>query len=253
MPESAEKPFSLTKEQLDSLRLETQSLSPREKEAFTAVVSECHRAFLSSYGGYISEEQDSTIAEKFLVMDKDRYERFYKEWSEFPIAITYTPEEDDRGYGRYFSEAGRVVAGYIPDLWTSIPEQNQKKLIERTGNLKKARQYVENIVTRYIVTHYIAHMYQDPNIPLWFMECGAYYYARSVMREKKWGDMKSSSYDPKADFYQILIDKYGGGVHKISFGQPIDEERKQEVFAEFTDEVRNSLFPDYRITVAGSK
>jgi hypothetical protein len=49
-----ESDFVLDKEQLDSLRLDSQNLTPNEREVAVGRVTRYHEAFLSMYGGFIA-------------------------------------------------------------------------------------------------------------------------------------------------------------------------------------------------------
>ncbi|MBM3283144.1 hypothetical protein FJY90_02725 [Candidatus Gottesmanbacteria bacterium] len=241
-------PGRLNKDQFDALRLETSNLSPGEHEQFMKLVIECNDGFVSLYRNFIIKIQNkSELERKFLMMDSDTYQRFYDEWYRTPLAVSYTAAED-KGYMREYTEdEGGFVAGYIPDLWDHIPSERQKGLIDKYGGVKRAKDVVKSRTSHYIITHEIAHTYQDDELPLTFVECGANYYARVVMKEKGWGKFSAGNFDRLADFYEKLIDKYGDDIHRIFFGQDINAGLHQQVLNEYSAEVIADLFPHLRL------
>lgn len=245
MTEYPKNPLPLNKEQLDALRLETQDLSPKEKRLLDDFMGECHQAFLDIYGKYIPKKKENAeITQRFLKTTEEIYEEFVDEWSKnIPLVETTIT---DKGYMRYHN-LGEFLVGYLPDLWGLLDEKTQIRLKKREGGFENAKNYVRQTTNRYLLSHEIAHMYQDPNLPVWFMECGAHYYARTLMMEKGWGKFDTEDYIRLSNFYQTLVGKYGEDVHKLFFGQLDDKSRREEILAEFTEDVQKCILPHYRV------
>lgn len=241
--------FSLDKEQLDSLRLEVQNLSPEDWEKMKTLINECDNAVVSDFKNYFPEKEPSgeiPATERFLSMDKKTFERFNEKWLENLQAgdSTYTAK-GSKGYIRTFLERGDFAAGFVPDIWKKIPDDMRKKIVDAAGGKKQAEEAIKNMTAHYIITHELLHLHQNKSLPLWLSEAGAYYYTREIMKKNKWGGL-NSAYDSAADFYRELLEKYGDDIHKIYFGQSRDKEKREKIFSEFTDEKRKMLFPDYR-------
>ena len=146
---------------------------------------------------------------------------------------------------RTFLAEGDFVAGFMPDMWSAVPESVREEFARNAGGEEKAKRILQSMVAHWLVLHEISHVYENRGLPLWFAEAGAYHYSRQSMKEHKWGGIRSQ-HEAAADFYQELLAKYGDDVHKIFFGQIEDKLVKQKVFSEFTEEKKNALFPDYR-------
>ena len=59
--------FLLDIDQLDSLRLEAQSISPQEKNEFNEIIRDSYKQFLKTFGGYIDESIDIAEMERRFI------------------------------------------------------------------------------------------------------------------------------------------------------------------------------------------
>lgn len=241
--------FSLDKEQLDSLRLEFQDLSPKNWEKMKTFIAECDNALVSIFKNYFPQNEmagKTPARERFLFTDKKTFERFDEKWlGNLQAGDASYLNEENKGYMRTFLERGDFTAGFVPDIWEKIPQDTQKKLADMAGGETQAKEAVKNMTARYIITHELAHLHQNPDLPLWFAESGAYCYTQETMKKNNWGELNSAQ-DEAADFYRELLEKYGDDVHKIYFGKLQDREKQKKIFSEFTEEKKKILFPDYR-------
>jgi hypothetical protein len=265
----------LDKDQLDSIRLETQNISPSEREQQKRLISKAHRRILgSNFGQFISQaKSDSEIEERFLFMDKETRTQYLPEWTKDP-KVNQLPSIDR--FAAVTDQHGRFVAGGW-DFWDQLPES-----VRLEGKLMFKNQFAiedENIVASIInnmandnsYVHEITHLYQNTTIPRAFAECGAYFYEKELREQSPYGiNIATTEEERFAPFYQSLLEKYGDDVHKLFFGSleeeliakriddikseiqkpfgeldPIKDKpnRREQILSEFTPEVLNELFP----------
>jgi hypothetical protein len=166
---------NLDKEQLDSIRLETQNISPQEREQQKRLISKAHRRILgSNFGQFITHPKpDSEIEERFLFMDKETRTQFLPEWTKDP-KVNQLPSIDR--FAAVTGQPGGFVAGGW-DFWDQLPES-----VRLEGKLMFKNQFAiddENIVASIInnmandnsYVHEITHLYQDTTLPRGFAEC----------------------------------------------------------------------------------
>src|SRR5690349_5313805 len=73
--------FVLDRDQLDSLRLDSQNLSPNQREVAVERVTRYHEAFLELYGKYLPHHfSNQDIADRVLIMDQNTHGEFYDHW-----------------------------------------------------------------------------------------------------------------------------------------------------------------------------
>ena len=231
-PKSDVENFSLDKAQLDSLRLEFQDLSPGDLEKMKTLINECDNSLVSNFKNYFPKKETPgkiPARERFLFTDKKTFERFNEKWlGKLQSGDASYLNKENKGNMRTFLERGDFAAGFVPDIWEKIPQEMQKKLIDAAGGEKQAKKAIKNMAARYIITHELAHLHQDPSLPLWFAESGAYCYTQGTMKKNKWGELNSAQ-DEAADFYRWLLEKYGDDVHKIYFGQLQDRKKREKI------------------------
>jgi hypothetical protein len=274
-------PGELDKDQIDALRIETSSMSPKEHVEFVRLVGICNDGLLSHYGKFISEKHPADELErKFLIMDQETYEGFHDEWYNPQIITRYT-EEGEKGYMReYHGSEGGFVAGFLPQdqIWKVQSEDDKSRLVAQFGSEEEARATIKDLASMYITLHEVAHTYQNPELPLQFKEAGAYYYARAIMQKQQWGSFSVDNYDQPADFYSSLEDKYGDDIHKLFFGVLSEDPRtqkiigrarktiqkplrsmgiirirKEKILSEFTPEITAKIFPGFHVAQSPSK
>src|SRR3989344_1323147 len=249
--EKHNKDFSSSREEIDSLRMETQPLSPKEYEETKAFIRECDSGFRANLGAYMKPRKDNEeieVADRFLAMDKKTLETFGHYWymgsNRKDTSKNYLPEGDSGNMQTYLGK-GDFAVGYIPDYWHMAPEDVRKHLINVMGSERNAMRYLQRVTARQIYTHEIAHLYQDSSLSVPFSEAGAYYYARELMKRNKWGPPIGGGDDDAADFYGELVSKYGDDVHKLYFGTLLNKRKRRFILSELTKERVHELFPDY--------
>lgn len=225
-------PFN--QEQIDSLRLETENISPKEKEEAFQIAQKLNGYILEIYSDYIEYSKEPEEFPKRLVFTKsaDTISRFKSIWLD-----SKKEEKDLSGITIHPDEFGILWfknKESFPEIKKYI-EKNKKEFLERYGSLEKAEEEFIEAYMHNIIIHELLHLYSPAlELPSVFKEAGAYFYAHHLLIVM--GDMFFSlnkSYDIKLrNLYQKLIDKYGDDVNKLFFGQEVDEEIRNSIFKE---------------------
>ncbi|MEO8581686.1 MAG: hypothetical protein ABI425_03845 [Patescibacteria group bacterium] len=244
--------FALEKEELESLRLEAQSISPEEKKEFDAIVKESYDRFLLKFGKYLDRTIETTVIEdRFILTDAQTNEEFQNMWNVDPSKRVHK-YADAIGIFRAFNSDGAFVLGVPQDVWPRLSDDNRMTIIAQTGNEDNAKKFVKKAYHRNIILHEITHLYQPGgekanSIPLWLHELQAYWVGRELCDEDS--QVHNDEYDKRADFFQMLLDKYGDDVHALclSKNKGHNEFTMYQIRKEFTLEVQQDLFPDYKI------
>ncbi|GEM_PF-6815832 len=104
-------PFQQTDEQIDSLRLETQSVSPADLEDYKALVANSHHKLINYFGNYIPHAHtDNNVANRFLVTDDMSFRDFENNW----LRIEGKPETS---YTSGDEAVARAYPGIAGDLF----------------------------------------------------------------------------------------------------------------------------------------
>lgn len=233
--------FELNSEQIDSLRLETQSISPKEQVQLERIITNSHKLLLKQFGEYISNKKsDKEAISTFIFTDPDTYKTFFDEWTDSHNNIKYSKGP---GVMRAYSKEGKFVIGFLSEYWDKVV--NKQEAIGEFGNEESAQKEIKNMVARGHIIHELSHIYQNSDLPLWFLECGAYWYSHNVPKSAELNIVSMTDYDKPVDFFDSLISKYGDDVHKLSFSNKVDKEIQDRIFRGITSETIKDIFPDY--------
>lgn len=179
--------FKLSTEEIDAIRHEIQSLTPKEQDQFSSTIKECNDAIIRQYGPYMPKEKplsNDKMAERYLIMDDETYNQFCSLWVDVANASSYI----ETGEMRAFPDKGQFVIGKpIPDIWNYMHAESQQKLLARNNNdLSRAQSEANTKMKRAIIIHETTHLYQD-ELPLWFIESHAYWTMRDILQKENWG------------------------------------------------------------------
>ncbi len=247
-------PGKLNQEQLDSLRLETSHLSPKEDAEKKKTIGNANHDLLNVYGNYIRKPySDTEAAQRFLLMDHDTLGTFTHEWIKDPSAKgTETTQPPD--FLTFSKSAGELVAGSAKDLWEGYSQQEKEYIVQTVGvdeDILKKR--IDTVYSYGTYVHELSHIYQDKRIHGLFLELAAYYYGFHMQKATHGLMLTNTEEQARYNFYQGLIDNYGEDVHKLVFGSLVNDgeslrndPRALKILAEFTPEVERQLFTDMK-------
>lgn len=240
----------LDQEQLDSLRLDCQDQSPRQINFLRDLTSLSHDALLNFYGQYIPIPMtNKEVFNRFIFAHPPAYRTFSDHWIKAPIFTTYL-EPKSKGLMRaYDVREGHLIIGYIPkNIWKGLTEDNKAELIQSCSGPKKAKHFIQSLQTIFQITHETVHLYQKnhPDLPLWFLECAAYFYTDAVITKMKWGELEAPFTELPVMFYTWLIEKYGADVHRLCFGSPVGQKAAKRILTAMTPKKMALVFPTMR-------
>ncbi|MFZ2202270.1 MAG: hypothetical protein WAV56_02625 [Microgenomates group bacterium] len=241
----------LDQDQLDSLRLDCQDQSPQEINYLRQLTAITHDALLQYYGKYIPcPKTHQEIFDRFIFAHPPVYRAFFDHWISSKITKTTTThlEPGSKGLMRAFDvPEGHLVIGYIPDVWKELDEAKKIELTRSSGGIKKAKHFVYSLEAVFQIAHETVHLYQDHQaLPLWFLECAAYFYTDKIIAKKKWASLKIPSCELPIKFYDFLITKHGAAVHQLCFGSPVTRKKTKKILSEMTPGIQALIFPTMR-------
>jgi hypothetical protein len=218
-----------TQEIIDSLRLETQAVSPEQREKFSALVRECHAAFISLYGQYIEHPlTDQEMADRFILTDQETFKEFYNGYSKNINTYGYTG--DDSFMSCFRIKGIKFVIGYANNYWQRITKEGKNILIEMEGSENQAESKVIKMAQTNNIAHETAHMYGASNIPFWFQEYGALFYGKEIENLIESLTLSVSTDNNGIDYYTALVKKHGVIIHRLYFSENLTPEDKKLVY-----------------------
>lgn len=241
-----------SKDRVDALRIEVSSLSPSEERKLRTEVALCNTVLKSHYGRFMAKNyEDSEIAQRFLLSDEPTVRNFIEVWGGEDSSTSYLPEGEIGYMTAYKGADEEFVFGSTSDSWRKLGDGEQQRLIAAHGSADKAASYVNSLYRRAGLAHELCHMYQDEDLPVAFLECGAHFYGVRVSLLSKKDYIADENTDRVVDFYKGLIEKYGDDVHRVFFGAAADKEKREQILQEFTEDVQRRLFPELKVSDSG--
>jgi len=224
-----------------ALHQELSSVAPKVHARVAARLEQVIAHATKTYKDYLPDETIQRIpglADRTIIMDDERFTNFFGAW------YGDNGQASPTANGLYSSNGDIIAVRDLTDYW----QQQQKmtaQLVSTPGvrDLAHAKQIMENIGYAETVTHEAYHHLQDPSLPTFFQENGAYYYQQTTAESLNFGRLDSDERAKITDFYKNLIDKYGDDVHKLFFGTLNNTERRTEILAEYTPQKITEIFP----------
>lgn len=215
--------FIVDKDTSDQIITEVSDLSPHEDCEIKARIKTISDIMIEKYGKFIPDKTVSrakSLPERVLVVDKEYFDNFRREWRPERIPLTDL-------HIKLFD----VIGGFIKE-----------------GNVILIDNSAGHLNTQLI--HESIHQFQDRNLTSQyvktgnaFIEIGTPFYSRMVT-ERLGIPFYSRELDiPRDIFYSSLINLYGDNVHKLAFGSGLEQDRKETILGNITQEVQNTLFP----------
>ncbi len=247
--------FKLDKDQVDALRLEAQSISPKEQAEFEELIANCNHMVLDKFEAAITDPvSDQEMARRFVIADGEGLQTFLKDWTDKTGRVVHSYNSDDSAGGRAFAKEGGLVVIPPKDLWSDgLSEEDRERFARRYQGKDKAKNLINTSLRVNMVIHEITHLYQrvtpDNDPPLWFTEVQAYWAGREAAPEAI--QFHWPFFDKAADFYQKLVDKYGANeIAQHGFYNGKNAFISYKLEKEFTPEVQKEIFPDYSVKEA---
>lgn len=191
------------------------------------------------------------MEDRFILTDAKTNEEFQNTYGIDPNKRVHI-YMDSVGIFRAYSSDGAFVVGVPQEAWHKLSDQNRADIIEQTGSEDAAQKFVKKAMNQNIVLHEMTHLYQPggekaQSIPLWLHESQVYWVGRELCDEDS--QVHVDEFDKRADFFQKLLDKYGDYVHELCFSKNRGHNgfTMYQINKEFTPEVQQNLFPEYKI------
>ena len=221
-------------DQIDSLRLEVENISPKEREEVLRVAQKLNASILEAYSEYIgySENPEQILQRLVFTKSTDTISRLRGLWLGFKkeesnlAGLTLHPDK--------FSILWFKNKESFPDIKEYI-EKNKKKFLKKYENLEKAQDDMVDAYMHNVIVHELIHLYSPSlELPLRFEEAGAYFYAYHLIKsiDVVFVSLNEPNDTKLRNLYQKLINKYGNDVHKLFFGQEVDEKIRNSIFEE---------------------
>lgn len=235
--------FELESEALDSIRVESQSISPQDQGQIERLIIRLHSKFIETMFPFLAWDIDPQLmAKKFITTNPEMFDEFIGNWIDTRGRVVQS-YFDSQGDARAFQDEGNFVAGLQADLWRYLPEEQWDTLLKEKGvSEKELAAQLRELQQSHIILHEMTHLYQMNSelTPLWLMECQAYWMVRGIMQ--------TEMSEAVAGFFQFILDKYGDEVHMLCFGKSTNQTLAAKLLGEFTPEIQKTIFPEYRET-----
>ncbi len=250
--DQSDEKFVLDKDQIESILLEAQQISPAEKTKLDELIVTANHKIAIEFSAITSPIPDSEMTKKFVFIDKDTMNELENAWA--PHSDTnrsYANKEDVSG--RAFLHDGQFVIElpFSTEFWGNLTDENKDTLIEDNGTEQNAKYMVQNALNLNVILHEGTHLYQLPietNTELYLLrETQANWAEKQFTNEAERVSRLDS--DKKGSFYQNLIDKYGKpNVHEYALTGNIQDDPwiTFDIDSEFTGEVVKDLFPNLK-------
>ena len=251
MPFHEETSFELDRDQLESILLESQNISPTEKERLNTIILDANEKISGEFADIVPPIPDSDIVKKFVFVDKDTMNELEDAWDPTSnLNLEYSDRANTTG--RVFLYEGRFVIE-VPatdDLWGNLTENNRNILVRKYKTEEKAKELVRRALDTNIIIHESTHLYQIPNADkkmYLLRETQAEWMTRKhVPHELR---VSNPEFEKKADFYQWLVDKYGvKNAHECALTGNVenDTEIVSNIMSEFSEGAVKDLFPNLK-------
>lgn len=233
--ENFEDDRKLNKEQIDALRLEIEGISPKEREEVLKIARRLNEHILETHTDYIDHSKGPEEFPERLIFTKsiDAIGHFESIWLDY--------EKKGKDLGGVTIDPDKFSFLLLKNKKSSLAikeyiQENKEECLEHFGSLEKAEEELLGAYRNNVITHELLHLYNSSLAsPSIFSEAGAYFYTYQLM--KGLFVSLNALNDPKLrSLYQELIDKYGDDVHKLFFGQEVDEEIRNSIFTEVQEE-----------------
>ena len=210
----------LDPEMRDALRLEVQTSSPKEREAYEREVEGVYHDFLAKWGEFVKEPiPKQEIANRFIGTDDETLQQhIYPDWFRAGDRVQAMHAMTDMVRKTVFME--RMTQEEAAELWHNAREDVRERVREANGYADDADavRRLRESTDRNTIAHEIAHLMQDNTLPHWFMEMGARWYGRQAEFMKAEHLLEGSIQRTLADHYDALLDEHGDLVHRMYFG-----------------------------------
>lgn len=280
--EDSQHPFYLSDEELESLRLEVQTISAEKQKIYQELQQKACAEFVRQYGSFLDETQKIyLLAENVLIADPDKLPLLGKIWdrnieqtSEKTLlngkqyllyeilepAFRRKSGQDQTGVLQQSDSAAHFWAGRVavvplleefenhslsPSLL--ISQKEYKNL--QGGDFTKIFEGLETFVATSgwagMALHEKIHGIQRHDLPLPILETMAYYYQDHTFCIAGWEPGAKIGFDAAIDYWDQLTAEIGPDLHKFVFGT-LPAERSVEIRSllvnKFSPEVMAHLF-----------
>lgn len=227
------KPFVASKDMADAVKMEVSAATPKQDLQVVQVgVKEIVNTMLNLYGRFMPKECILRVRDAhqrtFVVNDND-FSLMYNEWS------TNRDSREPEEVGGFCVYEGHVTIIRYPHSvsefrWETIPSETRTRWLEKYPDEIEARRAYSDVQSSFALTHETLHQFHTKNIPDFFAHCAIPYYQRELDKSLTFsGYTKNESYEIASEFYSILISKFGDVVHKVFFGLPVDNEKRDDI------------------------
>ncbi len=259
-----EHPFYLTSEQLESLRLELQSISPEKQKIYQELQKKACAQFAQVYGAYLAEGQKEYLAaENIIIADAAKIPLLHNDWDKkidqtspktllngkqyltYKIlearmhrkTVTDTDTEVAGGDTAMHYWAGRLAVVPLLDGFEDTPVgpeflESQEEYEDQQGRgwrvLANAGTFITTLNWTKEALHEKIHGIQRYDIPLPWLEISAYYYTDRTFHAAHWKETVNIGFDEAILYWDKLVRDIGPDLHRFILGN-LPAQRDQEV------------------------
>lgn len=232
---------------IDQLRIELQNITPEEysklKEEAKFVVFLIYKKFVKLMGSSFDESSLSYYFQKtnnIINVSKNGFKKFSYLWE----------QPDARIKARYAKlGTARIIGEYTFGNFYELQNKLLKDFDPNSSNYLN----IKRSLVWYILAHEMYHHFQNPDLPLWFMECAVYFYTNELLKEI-FGAYIENPISKTAEQYYIYLESIYGreNLDKLFFGKHFFEYFDGK-FNDLESHVKNlplgeikKIFPKYR-------
>lgn len=195
----------------------------------------------ANYGEFISDEtriRVEGLEGNMLILSNKYFEKLYTQlnisphYEEFMVAAFSVPS------------IGFMVFRDPLEIWQAAPEEFRQTVIDTFGHQDGIEGYFGTTILIDNMIHEVFHFFHAPGLPESFVEFGIRYYQSMLSRGLGLPDLHSTQKDLMLSrLYEHLVTRYGDTIHKIFFGQSVDEKIRLPILMAVSRSAKNMQLP----------
>jgi hypothetical protein len=209
-------------EVIDDMRMETSVLAPAEQAKLRDIAIAVKDSFAEKYRAFMVEGTTAKadgIEDRVIALEAEQFKTFYGEWD----SSGDIPEDSVQGFT--FPNDGIIALRDPKEFWGNFRSETQTFFSEHFGDEETAQKKVTEVLTHNYLAHEVIHQFQDDSLPNAFLEAGTYYYQRQMVKRY----ITDDTTEKIIATYAQALDAHGEDVHKLFFGQKVDQASKNKI------------------------
>ncbi len=228
---------------IDTLKMESSKLSPSNEVAVKKDAILIQSTLVDMFDTYITPtaiDENKELEERIIIVNSDAFNALSAEW---PTDKSELKDEISTIRAFTTDEGQFLIMNNPNDMWKLLPREEFDKIVSRFGSFEKARNAVAYAGYFEYLVHEIVHRYQDPSLPIAFLECGACYYQTVISSTLEEDRIESELIEKRSNHYRNLVALFGNDVHHLFFGTLHNDDLKKNILMYLYPKIVTELFP----------